>query len=424
MWAPLKDDIFNHIFKERQFSMLTVSCFDIFDNLSCEAKQIFSLIQKRGPLTKNSIALLTKMKLTTLNRIMACLEEKQLIVPSGTEKSTGGRKPVVYDVNPKKYYVIGIDISRTYFSVVFANLKMNIKNRWLCAMNEKYTPEKTVEVIVKWIYDLINECSLRNYFVLGAGLGAVGPLDRQKGVILNAENFPSEGWANIPIKQMFEKKLELPVVIDNGANMAVLGEYLFGHGKSQKNVAYFNIGVGIRTGVISSGTIIRTINDFDDSFAHMVVDVDGKLCKCGNKGCLECYCTIPSIMQNFFSALKEVKISALLKEKHIENIEYTDICIAAEQNDPLAKKVIINAAEILGTGLSNYINLFSPNIIILSGPLIFHSRLFYSTSVQTALKKSYIAKHSKLKFSRGGVYNNYSMAVGAAAMFIEYLLNN
>jgi predicted NBD/HSP70 family sugar kinase len=91
-------------------------------------------------------------------------------------------------------------------------------------------------------------------------------------------------------------------VIDNGANTTILAEYNFGAGKGYQNIAYFNCSTGIRTGAISAGTIVRTINDAEDAFGHMVIKVDGEPCSCGNYGCIDCYSSIYAIIQKYNAA--------------------------------------------------------------------------------------------------------------------------
>ncbi len=394
---------------------------DNMRGLCNESKLIFSLIQKKGPITKSELLLITNMKLTSLNRFMQPLEEQQLIIEVGTGKSTGGRKPTLYDVIPQKYYFAGVDISRTYTQVVITNLKMQVLLEQQFPMTEFDTPQKTVKMIAD-IIAIFKQTSTDEAMLLGVGLGTIGPLDREEGVILNPMNFSASGWRDTPIKKILEKELNLPVFVDNGANTAVIAEYLFGGGRNCNNIAYFNCGIGIRTGVISSGTIVRTINDAEDAFGHMIIDVDGEPCCCGNYGCIECYSSIPAITEKFISALKKGRTSNITKP--IQEIAYMDICSVAEQKDELAREVIISAATILGAGLANYINLLNPHLVILSGPLIKHSELFYQVCTNVALKKYYLKEESKIIFSKGGHFKDCAIAVGAAAMVIENCINN
>ena len=394
----------------------------IFQCLSEDSKNIFSLIQKKGPLTKNKLLLMTKIKLTSLNRFMQPLEEQGLVVEVGTGASTGGRKPVLYDVNPSRFYLVGLDISRTYTQVIITNLKMEILDRRRFLMKECFTPVKTVKTISTTLKEMLKALLIDTSMLLGVGLGTIGPLDRSEGVMLNPKNFPAKGWHHTWIKRVLEQELALPVMIDNGANTAAVAELLFGSGRNLSNIAYFNCGIGIRTGVISSGTIVRTINDAEDAFGHMVIDVDGEQCSCGNYGCIERYSSIPSIVQKYGSAVKKGRFSAV--SKPLQEINYMDICDAAEQKAELAREIITDAAAIFGAGLANYMNLLNPDLIVLSGPLIKHSPLFYQVCTRIALKKYYLKEEGKVIFSRGGHFKDSAIAVGAAAMVIESYLNS
>lgn len=388
-----------------------------FSRLSRDAKTVLNLVQKQGPLAKSRLAELTGMKQTTLNRAVEMLKSYGILVESGTGKSTGGRRPCLYTVNPLRFAVIGIDISRTCTRVVITDLCMNIRYEKNFAMDPSHTPQKTVNTVADILLEGVGALGLEKPYILGAGVGTVGPLDRQEGRLASPINFPASGWENVPIKNMLEARLDLPVSIDNGANMSVLAEYLFGRGKGYRSVSYFNCGVGIRTGAISSGMIVRSINDAEDAFGHMIVDVDGEICSCGNYGCIECYSSIPSITRKFISAVKKGGATRIHKEP--DEITYRDICTAASEGDHLAGEILSGAAAILGAGLANYINLLSPELIILSGPLISHSDLFFNMAVETASRKYYSRDIRKVVFSKGGCFGDNAISLGAAAMVVE-----
>lgn len=389
--------------------------------MSFEEKRIFNLLQKHGEMAKREILTKTNMKLTTLNHVMDPLEERNIIVQKSIGESTGGRKPVLYDVNICDFYIIGIDISRTYTEVVIVNLKMQIIYKKMFYMDSFCSPEETVNRITEIINIAYKELRLDVIKLLGVGLGVVGAADIRNGVIKNPDNFPAPGWLNTPIKSMLEERLGCNVVIENGSNSAVVAEYFYGIGKGFRNIAYFNCGVGIRTGTITSGNLIRSINDEEDAFGHMIVEVNGKECRCGNFGCIEAYSSINSIIKKFESEIKNG--SHMIIDKLVEQIKFKDICSAAEQGDELSKEIIVEAALFLETGLVNYINLLNPQVVVLSGPLITNSKLFYDTCVNTALKKLTLHKERKVIFNRGGYFKEDAMAVGAAAMVVERYLS-
>jgi predicted NBD/HSP70 family sugar kinase len=377
-----------------------LEAYNGFESLNDRCKYIFNVIQKNGPITQNELINITEIKSTTLNRELKILLNEKIIVESDIGQSTGGRKPTLYDVNQERFYIIGIDISRTYTKIVITNLKLKIIKERL--LSHEYNIETISEIIPDAIKELFMRLQLQNSYIVGIGIGIVGGF--------NAE----------PLYNTLKKELNAIICIDNGANAAVIGEYNFGIGKGKKNIAYINCGVGIRTGIISSGILIRTINNSDDAFGHMIVDVDGEKCSCGNYGCIESYVSISNITKKFIKEMKETK--SLRLNKSLSSINYRDVCSLAERENEVAINIIKNSALYFGIGLSNYIKLFNPELIILSGPLVQNSKLFYDITKEVASKKCHI-KNNNIQFSNGGYFEDTSISVGACAIVIKKILD-
>lgn len=174
--------------------------------------------------------------------------------------------------------------------------------------------------------------------------------------------------------------------------------------------------MGIRTGVITAGTIIRAVNDREDAFGHMVIDIDGRECYCGNRGCVESYSSIYSILKEF--KIKSIKENKSYIRKDLDSFDYKDVFRLANEGETLSKEVVSNSAIVFGTALANYINLLNPQLVILSGPTIYNSDIFYKLSTEVAIEKINAA-NANIKFSKGGYFKEYTMAVGAAAMIME-----
>jgi len=386
----------------------------ILEELSCRDLEILNIIQKRGPITKKHLQIVANIKLTTLNRIMKTLEQKKVIVEYGESKSTGGRKAVEYDVSPTDFYVIGIDISRTYVKLILTNMKLYILKKEEFLMDESYSPEKTVKNIIIRIEQMLSDLKIKKNEVLGIGLGSVGPIDREKGIILNPKSFFNRNWVNVPIKAMIEEKLKIPCFIDNGANTAVLGEYLYGKGKKIKSVAYIHCGIGIRSAIIRDGIIIRSMNDGEDAFAHMIVEHNGEVCSCGNSGCIEGYSSIDSIIKKINS---KINYDKLISEKN-----YKERLKVELQNNDMVIEVVNKGTEILGIGLSNLVRLLNPEIVILSGPLMMNFEYYYEKSIEVF--HSINPLDNRVTFSKGGRFLEDAIAIGAAAMVMEGYLKS
>lgn len=386
---------------------------EMMESLSPDNKMVLDVIHKDGPITKNEIVERLGLKLTTLNRFMEPLKKHHIIVECGLDESSGGRKPILYDINLFKYYVIGVDISRTYTTVVICDLKLNLQCETTFTMTAEHTPEKTFSDIHTAILDMLKEQNINRSQLVGVSIGTIGPLNRHKGIILNPRNFASKGWSETHIIDIFKKEYgDLPILLDNGTNGAIKGEHLFGIGKGYDNLAYFNCGVGIRTGAISSGHIVRSSNDANDNFGHMIINFDGEQCYCGKYGCLECYCSIQALVDHYKNKIKLGQDSLI--DKPLYSITYADILSAAEAGDPIASQIINESATIFGLGLCNYINLMNPSLVILSGPIIQYSNIFYDQCTKVVYDNGI-----QIDFVRGGKLGNYSIALGTASLLIN-----
>lgn len=383
------------------------TAFDKIRNLDKRSKELFRIIQKYGPITKNMLETITQMKKSTLNRTLEVLLEGSIINEAATGESTGGRKPSLFDINENIFYIVGVDISRTYIQIMIANLKMSVVEEKI--IYGAFNLTKQEEIIVKNIYELLEKASIDITKVLGIGLGVVVYANKTEAAD-NAEN----------LKKYLQDKFTLPVYLDNGANTALLAEYNFGAGKDKQNILYVHCGVGIRTAVISNGNVVRTINNEEDALGHMTVQLDGDLCSCGNYGCVESYASITKITSKFISEIKKGKKTKL--EKPLDKVDYIDICNLAEEGDETAKYIIKDASVYLGAGLANIVRVLAPNLIILSGPLIKNSSIFYETSMKEAIKRCCNWNTEHIQFYRGGSFENKSIVMGAAYLVLDEVL--
>ncbi|WP_411679555.1 ROK family transcriptional regulator [Clostridium thailandense] len=392
---------------------------EILSKLSDRDLETLNIIHKEGQITKKNLQVKTGMTLTTLNRVMKSLEDKKLIMEVGISESTGGRKAVEYGTAQTGAYVIGVDISRTYVKIIIVNLRMIILKEEKFYMDDSFSPEKTVDIITDLIEQKLLELSISKNEVLGIGVGTVGPLDRKRGIMISPKNFFNKSWSNVAIKEMIEKKISIPCFIDNGANTAVLAEYLFGKGKDLKSIIYIHCGIGIRSAVINDGIIIRTMNDSEDAFAHMIVDSNGERCICGNKGCIESYSSIDAMIKRYNLRTKNNNNA----NEEVREEEYKKVLDLAMRNDEFATEIVDKGAENLGIGLANLVRILNPQLVILCGPLIKNYKRYYDMCINTFHKINYL--NNAVVFSKGGEFKEDAIAIGASLMVIEkYIRKN
>ena len=350
------------------------------------------------------------------------LEEKGLVIEDGIGDSTGGRKPILYAVNDKEYYVGAVNISTTYCEVSIMNFRMEILIAQNFGINFESTPESVIDCIANIFDKQLVELQIEKCRVLGIGVSVFSSFDKETGKIHRPMIlYVNEQWVNFPLAQQLEEKLGIHVEVQKGTNAAAMLEYFYGIGKGSNCMLYVLCAMNIRSAVISSGQLLSIAPGYEDAFGHMTINFDGEECLCGNYGCVDCYTTIPAIIDKVAIEIKKGRPTSL--KGPASKINFKDICLAAENGDSLSKDVITSAACTLGIALANYINLFCPDMVILSGLLVRESSIYYDVAVSTAKKKSiFIADGNKVVFEKKGHFAD-PITAGAGSIMIESLIN-
>ena len=394
------------------------------DGINNDEKDVFLKLQKDGPLTKKELLDVTGYSPSTLNRMIISLMESGSIVEIGQQQSSVGRKPSIFDVNVAEKYLLGIDISRTSMIAVLCDIKLRILASLKMPLGIPFGDQRPVVILPVFcsqVRQMLREHHCRLSDLLGAGVSMVGPVDRFSGKTQDVNTFLTPGWNDLALGDIFSREFACPVYIDNGAYAAVLVEYLYGTGRKHKSIAFFNCGIGIRSGFISSGVIIRSAQNEEAAFAHTTINPMGQLCACGKRGCIGCYSSTIVISENVRRRVQSGESTLIATP--LDRIIYTDVVSAAEQGDTLCKQELRTAGEYFGIALANFITLLNPELVIIGG-MANASSDYYESVVQSATANIYYKNRSQVKFMRGGTYQTNTMAMGGAAMFFERYMNN
>jgi glucokinase len=201
---------------------------------------------------------------------------------------------------------------------------------------------------------------------LGVGVGAPGPLDTKSGVVLLTPNL---GWVNMPLRDRIASGLGLPTALDNDANCAVLGEWWRGAARGARHAIGITIGTGIGGGLIVDGRLLHGASDCAGEIGHATIDTDGRRCKCGNYGCLEAYASGPAIARRAVEAIEagyESRLAGYVGGD-LAAITAQTVYDAAHDGDELALEVVGDTARFLGAGISNLLNIFNPEVVVVCG---------------------------------------------------------
>jgi predicted NBD/HSP70 family sugar kinase len=290
-------------------------------------------------------------------------------------------------------------------------------------MDVTMTPERLIQEMVEVVQQMLERHHIHENMVLGMGIGAVGPLDRKSGRILDPQNFPSSSWKDVDICRISQDKLGFYVTLDNGTNAAILGEYWSDTGESIEHLLYLHVGVGIRSAVIAGEQLVYGAVDMEGAVGQMIIQSDGLPPRhsSGNYGSWESYVSTYAVEQAVKSALKIGRDSVLQKySNRIDDIKYSMIEQALKENDLLVKEVVNQVASYFGIGLANLLNILHPEKVILGGPLISGNDLFYKQAIQVALSKTYHVPTYKVMFEKSKLGDD-AVAIGAAANVIKQL---
>jgi glucokinase len=202
--------------------------------------------------------------------------------------------------------------------------------------------------------------------VVGGGVGAPGPLDTKRGIVLLTPNL---GWVNFPLREKLEHGLGIPMALDNDANCAVLGEWWMGAARGAQQAIGITIGTGVGGGIVVDGRLYHGASDCAGEIGHTTIEVDGRKCGCGNYGCLEAYASGPAIARRAAEAVASGAPSRLPEYVGgaLEQITAQTVYQAAEDGDELALEVVHDTAKFLGVGIANMINIFNPEVVVVFG---------------------------------------------------------
>ena len=209
--------------------------------------------------------------------------------------------------------------------------------------------------------------SVDNGRILGLGVSAPGPVDMSGGVLLCSPG--RADWTNVPLKQVWQDRLNIPVFVGNDANLGALGEHRFGAGRGIESMVYVTVSTGVGGGIVPNGNLLDGATGLAGEIGHMTLLPQGPRCGCGNLGCLEALASGRAIAGAAVSQLREGRESMVreLVQGQLERVSSEVVARAAKQGDQMAVELLGEAGRYLGIALANLVHLVNPQRIVLGG---------------------------------------------------------
>ena len=343
-----------------------------------KSKKILRTIYSMQGVSRPCLLKMSRYTPPTLYRIIDELMRDGYVVVSGTGEESGkGRPTDLLSLNGDLGQVAVLHISRTTFSCAVLDFSDRLLACRRHVIEPSLTPEQWVATVQADLATMCAQLGIAPTSLRGVGLAAVGPLDYKEGAMLGPLHFASPRWGRVSIKALAEQALGLPVLLDCNARAALMGHYRRDYYEKYRNLAYVTVGTGIGSGLILNRKLDSNSSVILDGLAHMIIDVDGRKCTCGEYGCLEAYVSTHAIVGQCVQAMRRGCFSSM--GAYLDELHFSHVCQAAQEGDALAQEQLQQAATILAKGIVNYLRMVSLEAVILGGSLIEQLPAFFDT---------------------------------------------
>ena len=269
-----------------------------------------------------------------------------------------------------KQVLVGVDLGGTKILAGVFTPQLKLTASAKSSTKADRGPKAVVDRIARVVRDAIDEADLEAKQVRAIGIGAPGSIDPKEGVVKFSPNLP--GWNGITLKKDLEKELAIPVFVENDCNVCTLGVHVAELGGKPRNLVGIFLGTGIGGGLILDGRLYGGFNRTAGEIGHMVLEVGGPKCGCGNRGCFEALASRGAIFRRIQNSVKDGGKTILtdMLGEGLEDLRSGDLRKALKKGDKLVEKVVEEAAEYTGIAVGNVINLINPEYVVLGGGVI------------------------------------------------------
>lgn len=323
-----------------------------------------------------------------------------LVQDHGKIESTGGRKPNLYGLIPDSSFLVGVDVKHNHINIGLTDLKNNLIKASDHLPFKLEDNKESLESVYQTIEQFIQELPVPKDKVLGIGINLSGRINYATGHSYSFFNFSNE-----PLSKVIEKKIGIPVFLENDSRAMAYGEFCAGIVKDEKDVLFLNLDYGIAMGLLIEGKLYYGKSGYAGEFGHIPLFNNELICHCGKKGCLETEASGWALRRMFLEKLTSGSSSAITsKVASLEDIEMEDIILAANNDDVLAIELVAKVGENLGRGIAFLINIFNPELVVLGGRLASTQDYIYFP-IKSAINKyslSLVNNDTQLKMSTLG----------------------
>lgn len=310
-----------------------------------------------------------------------------------------------------KSYVIGIDLGGTKISTALSDLDGNVIAKFILATEASKGEEVVLENIFTSVRNVLVDSKIEKELIETIGIGAPGPLDSKKGIIITTPNLP---FKNYRLTEKLENEFGIKTYLDNDANAAAIGEFVLGAGKGTRDMVFVTVSTGVGGGAILDGKVYRGRTSNALEVGHMTVMPEGPICGCGNAGCIEALASGTAIAKRAKEVIDSNAVTSLRKYETITSYEVFKEC---EAGDKIAKEIIDRAMGYLGIGIANIITAFDPEMVVIGGGVSKAGDIVFDTINKVVQRRNFKVMADSCKIVPAGLGNDAGV-MGAVSLAI------
>ncbi len=268
-------------------------------------------------------------------------------------------------------YLCGVDVGGTKLSAGLFEEDGTFIDSRITYAHTHLACDGIVDSIASIVQELLKAHTLHESQLRGIGVGIAGHINTKKGVIITSSNFKS-CFKNYPLRLMLSRKFKSNIIIDNDANAQAFGEFKFGAGKGFSDIVFVTISTGVGSGIIVDKKLVRGMTGTAGEIGHTIIDPHSEIkCSCGNKGCLMSLSSghyLPQLYKRYLSCGEVSSLGITLET--VDTLDGRMLEEGVVGGDAISKKVLLDSANAVGTGLYNLFQLVNPEVFIIGGGLV------------------------------------------------------
>jgi glucokinase-like ROK family protein len=308
----------------------------------------------------------------------------------------------------------------THVTIALADFSAKIVEEISLPFDIKQGPQVCLAEVKRILQELLDRNGVSISDITAVGVGVPGPVVTNAGMVMSPPIMP--GWDRYPIRKSLEKEWGCPVSLNNDAELGALGEWAYGAGRGEKNLAFIKVGSGIGAGLIINQQIYGGTTGSAGEIGHITIDENGPLCTCGNHGCMEAFAGGNAIALQAKKLVESGK-RTLLSNIPLENLTAQAVAESARRGDLPSQEIIMRAGTFIGIAIAGLVNLFNPSAVIIGGGVAQAGDLL-TTSIRQAVRERSLHASEQSVHITTAMLGQRSSLIGATVQAINIAIHD